>query len=367
MTNCESLYLTIGEPISHLDRLASIEEQWSELYQSTSLNSVFVSFDFIMLWYNCFAKPEQVRIYPVLVEDRIISFLPFFYYKKGPFRILSSPAFVDEYSQAGHLIAEGYEGVFMRISADTLFSGIKGWDALQYHGGYSFQTNVHLTLVQGRHLYSRDRSEPTYTILLNQPFDKYFNHNLSHKVRNNVKGGKKKLEKGHSYKFCHYTGAEAIASWPTFLSIEDSGWKGQNGSSIKRRTANIRSYYEGLICILSKNNLLHLYFLEIDGRAVAGLFGYVDRDVFQYAKSGYIEEYSSFSPSQLLFMYIIEDIINNFPTVKRLHMFPKDYGYKHRYVNEESFYSEATLYNRTIRGSTAYYLTLMKDRFKLLH
>jgi len=88
--------------------------------------------------------------------------------------------------------------------------------------------------------------------------------------------------------------------------------------------------------------------------------------VFHAWKAGYVEEFSSLSPSTLLLLYIIEDLNTNFPMVKRLHMFPGDFGYKHRYVNEESFYSEVVLYDRTILGSSAHILSPIKQRVELL-
>ncbi len=367
MSNVDLLpSLSLGKPFSHFDQLGSIEEQWNEIYQSRPQNSFFLSFDFIKIWYNCLARREEMRVYPVFDGDKIIGFLPLFLSQKGPFRVLSSLAYFDESPHPGQLTGRGYDEVlFTKHCMEALLSDIHGWDVLQYHCGYSFQPCSSLKDLQINQLHLRDRSIPTYTIVLPGSFEEYFNDDLSAKVRHNIRWWKKKLAKFSSHKFCHYTGDEAVASWPKFLSIEDSGWKGQKSSSIKGRPANIGLYYEGLIRMLSKNGLLHMYFLEIDGNAVAGGFGYVDRDVFHYAKIGYIEDNASFSPSNLLLMFIIEDVIKNLPNVKRVHMYPKDYGYKHRYVNEESFYSEATLYNRTIRGSAAYYLSVMKERFRL--
>jgi hypothetical protein len=47
-------------------------------------------------------------------------------------------------------------------------------------------------------------------------------------------------------------------------------------------------------------------------------------------------------------------------------MFPWDYGYKHRYTNEESFLSEITLYSPTIYGKTNYYISIAKKEIKCL-
>jgi CelD/BcsL family acetyltransferase involved in cellulose biosynthesis len=361
-------YLLSGKPLTHINQLSSIERVWKETYEASCTKSVFLSFDYIMLWYNCFASPEQVRVYPIADDGKkLIGFFPLILKKKGPFRVLSS-LINDHCLHASPLVLKGYEDDFVRLWPDVLFSDRRNWDVFKYFGGYSFQSSKsdewmkNLTTKHKRHL------EPTYSILLPESFEEYFSSNLSYNVRHNVKKWEKKLAKFSSYNFCHYTGDEAVASWSTFLSIEDSGWKGQGGSSIKRLPKSYHLYYDDFNGILSKNDQLHMYFLEIDGQAIAGGFGYVDLNVFHYAKAGYVEDnkYSVVSPSNLLLMFIIEDLINNFPNVKRLNQFPWDYGYKHRYINEEAFCSEITLYSPSMRGEIAYLLTVGKEKVKLI-
>jgi len=352
------------KPLSHLNQLASIEEAWREIYEASCPNSTFLCFDYIMLWYNCFAKPEQVRVYTAIDEGKIIGFLPLVLNKKGPFRTLISLA-NEHCSQPVPLIKGGYEKIFYKNCFDAILSDKHSWDILQYFAGYSFQQDPNLQKACLRKYHFNEHIEPTYSILLPDTFDEYFNHHLSANMRKNAKRLKNKLKKFSTYNFHHYIGDEALAYWPTFLSIEDSGWKGNEDSSIKRLPQNFQMYYEGLISMLTKNNQIHLYFLEVNGKAISGAFCYLDQGVFHYAKIGYIEEYSPLAPSNLLLLFIIEDLINNLPSVKRFHMFRLDYGYKHKYTNEKTFCSEITLYGPTMRGNAACFFSVMKEGIKL--
>jgi CelD/BcsL family acetyltransferase involved in cellulose biosynthesis len=184
-------------------------------------------------------------------------------------------------------------------------------------------------------------------------------------MRKNFKDQKNKLKKTSSYNICHYTGDKAVASWDSFLSIEDSGWKGDRSSSIKRLPENYRSYYKNLIDLLNENNKLHMYFLIVNGQPIAGLFCYEDNGMFHAWKSGYIEEFYSLSPSNALMLFVIEDLIANFPTIKILNLFTGNYGYKARFAHEDSLYILTTLFNKTIYGRTAYILDNLKQRVKL--
>jgi len=102
-------------------------------------------------------------------------------------------------------------------------------------------------------------------------------------------------------------------------------------------------YYEGLIALLRDKGALHLYFLEVDGQAIAGHFCYEDQEVFHVWKVGYREEFSSLSPSNLLEFHVIEDAITNIPGMKHYNMFPWGHEHKIRYVNEESSYTNTAL------------------------
>ncbi len=361
MTGRAHSVLRIGKPIAHLDQLSMIEEQWNEIYRSRSRHSLFLSFEFISMWYRSFVKPEQVRVYPVYADQTVISFFPLFFSRKGVLRILSWPIYADECMNAGLLIAEGYESLFSSRAVDSLIAGIKGWDILHAQGEYSFQSEDSGENGSTR-VYRRRKMEPTYTIRSTHSFDDYFNLALSSKVRHNIRWWRKKLAQYSSHAYRHYTGEEAVALWPQFLAIEDSGWKGLEKSSIKKRAPNIQRYYEELVRFLADRGVLHLYFLDIDGKPVAGGFGYIDGEVFHYGKIGYVEEQSSFSPSNLLLLHILEDLIQQRSRVQRVHLFPHDYGYKHRYVNEQTYYISSTLYRRSLGGRFAYFFSLLKER-----
>jgi len=351
----------IDKPITHLDDLASIEKDWRKIFGTISNNSIFISFDYIMLWYKSFAKPEQLRIYPVYEGNTLIGFLPLFCYKKGAIRILSSLTNSHCYHPAA-LIAGGYEEVFFKNCFQKILAENGEWDVLKYQY-YSFQEPPDLKRYSEKNIRIMENARPTYSIFLPDSFNEYINHHPS--LNHDSKKKKKRLLKLGSYNFCHYTGDKAIASWSTLLSIEDSGWKGDRGSSIKRLPENYRLYYESLIDLLYKNDKMHMYYLNVDGQPIAGLFCYEDQNIFHAWKSGYVEGFSYLSPSNALLLFVIEDVINNLPTIKILHMFPDNFGYKARFVHEDSFYNMTTLFNKTIYGRIAYNVTMLKQWIKL--
>lgn len=355
--------LNLKQPISHFNQFVSIEQLWSEFHAASSTRSIFLSFDYVSLWYSCFARPEQVRIYPIFEESTLIGFLPLILRRQGPVRVLSSLT-NDHCLHAGPLVKGGFEGIFGRKCIDTLLEDKNGWDVLRYYDDESTHNYRSFEDPGTVHLRKKEYTFPTYTILRPDTYDEYFNHQLSSKMRKSARNEKNRLAKNESHRYLHYIGQEAAAAWPAFLSIEDSGWKGSEGSSILKVARNYRMYYDKLVELMQKNDQLHIYFLEIDGQVAAGLFCYSDQEVFHACKSGYTETFSMYSPSNQLMLHVIEDVIKNFPAVKRINLFPWGHGYKHRYINEQLYCSEVSLFNSTLRGRAAFSAANTKEKLK---
>jgi CelD/BcsL family acetyltransferase involved in cellulose biosynthesis len=360
----ESFYGNIIKPIRHIDELVAIEQIWNNIYNTVVPNSIFISFEYIMLWYKSFVKPDQVRVYPIYNGNLLIGFLPLYIAKKRGVRSLSSLTNLHS-SHPFALITAGQEYIFIKNCFNTLFSDKTGWDILNYKY-FSFQIHPDLDELKLNKYRMKEDIKPTYTISLSNTFDEYINNHLKKNTRHNFKAAQKKLSQTSSYVISHYMSHEAVALWPMFLSIEDSGWKGLKGSSLAKLPINYRTYYEGLIGLLSKSNNLHLYFLNVENKPVSGFFCYTSQEILHCWKMGYIEEYSSFSPLIILLLFAIEDLIKNFPEIKRAHLFPEDFGFKHRYVNEKSYFTNLNIFNRTTMGTLLYVKNILKGQIKRL-
>ncbi|NLP09877.1 GNAT family N-acetyltransferase, partial [bacterium] len=358
--------LTLGQPISSFAQLLGIEDTWRTLYQSLEVKSIFLSFDYILSWYRCFAGSNQVRVYPLLEGDEVVGYWPLLLKKKGLFRVLSS--LVNDHCLEAHpLVRDGYEEAFAQSGRHVLTRDKRSGDLLRYFEGYSFQPYALAKKLAVGRLHARTFAEPTFSIALPDSFEEYVSKHLSAKMRKNMKQMLNKIARVEDHVFRHETGDQAVGAWPLFLEIEDSGWKGEQGTSIRRLSPRFQDFYADLIRLLAQSGQLHLYFLQIADQPVSGAFCYVDRGIFYYNKIGYRESYASLSPSNLLLFHIIEDVIREMPSVERFHLFPWDGGYKHRYINEASCYYEKIIYNDTILGLTAYALSSIKERAKRVH
>ncbi|HEY2636330.1 MAG TPA: GNAT family N-acetyltransferase, partial [Solirubrobacteraceae bacterium] len=88
------------------------------------------------------------------------------------------------------------------------------------------------------------------------------------------------------------------------LGLEAAGWKGDRNTAILGRPA-LHEFYGAVAAWASGRDALRLYFLRLDGAAVAFVFALTDGRAVHLVKSGLDPAFARFSPSQLL----LEDVI----------------------------------------------------------
>ena len=348
--------------------LESIKDEWINVYNDSPTKSPFLSFEFLKLWYHCFSVPDEIRIYRATDKGQTIGFLPLVMRRKNCIRRLTSLT-NDHCFHSEPLVRRGYEDIFPELVIKEILQDSDSWDVFHHNFSYSFSQFPGLftdDLLNNSCLHWERRTQPTYTVFLDNSFDRYFHCDLTPKMRKNIKMYENRLAKAGPSNFVHHQGTDALRLWPEFVNVENSGWKGDAGTSIKRLDSNFQRYYEGLINILAEKEALKMYFLQFDGKTIAGVFGYMEQNIFHYAKIGYNEQFKRFSPSNLLLIHIIEHLKSHSPDVNMFHMFPWDHGYKHRFANREAYCMETIIYSQTIGGKVLQHFSMLKKAVKRL-
>lgn len=117
------------------------------------------------------------------------------------------------------------------------------------------------------------------------------------KFRSNLRRRRRKLES---------LGAVAFSrggSLDDFYALEQSGWKGREGSAIAA-SPDTRRFYD----LLAAEGFAALYTLSVDGRAIAMQYGAEHDGTFILLKPAYDEAMRDQSPGQLITEDILEDI-----------------------------------------------------------
>ncbi|BFM08958.1 GNAT family N-acetyltransferase [Halioxenophilus aromaticivorans] len=118
-----------------------------------------------------------------------------------------------------------------------------------------------------------------------------FNRNMRRKLKKAQEQGEIVIER--------YRNAEAAAAFDTFLQLEDSGWKGREGTSIAQQPNKLK-YYQALIQGFSADGVLSVNVLTLAGKPIAAQVGVQINSTLNLLKIAYDESHSDISPGYLL-------------------------------------------------------------------
>jgi CelD/BcsL family acetyltransferase involved in cellulose biosynthesis len=91
-----------------------------------------------------------------------------------------------------------------------------------------------------------------------------------------------------------------------FYDLEGSGWKGREDSAIASNE-DTRQFYNEIARNAERFGYLSIYFLEFDGRMIAGHLGLTYRGRYFSPKVAYDENYRLYAPGQLLMNAVLRD------------------------------------------------------------
>ena len=340
---------------SSFDGLASLQDEWDELYRESCCVSHYLTFEFVQLWYSCFATPQQIRIYRIAADGETVGLLPLVLKTHWGVRVLSS---LTNYHcmHSGALIRKKSEAIFQDLLLKELYRGWPEWDLFKQEYSNDFDPNPELFQLNTLHARCyrwRRYSEPVYTIQLNQSFQQYM-ASLSAKVKRNFNNMKGRYDRNGDWSVTFQQGFRALTEWSTFTNLENSGWKGDRGSSIINIPPNYQHFYSGLLPMLARSGALWISLLWYENQPIAGGFLYSEGDVLHMFKSSYNERFHSLSPSNMLLVESVRFFCGLSDGLKILNLFPGEFGYKHKYTQQVFSSHTNLLYRRTLRGRCMY-------------
>src|SRR6476661_6932872 len=118
------------------------------------------------------------------------------------------------------------------------------------------------------------------------------------KFRSHLRRARRQLEEHGTLELKHYDAADPEAL-EKFYALEASGWKGAEGTAIKC-DPHTRQFYDAVAQAAARDGYLSLDFLELNGKPIAGHFGFNLRGRYFLAKAGYDESLRRHGPGQLL-------------------------------------------------------------------
>jgi CelD/BcsL family acetyltransferase involved in cellulose biosynthesis len=152
----------------------------------------------------------------------------------------------------------------------------------------------------GRCLMVASPSAETGAVPITSDWAEYVSR-LSSRRRYDLRRGRQRAEKAGRVSFRMVS--TGIEDWETaladFVRIEATGWKHQNGSSLRNRE-DLHRVFRGYASLASRKGTLRFAFLEVDGKPIAAQLSTEYSQRYWVLKVGYDEAWSFCSPGMQL-------------------------------------------------------------------
>ena len=292
--------------------LADLHEhatQWNDLWQRSEAEFPTVRAEGIRLWCESFAPKARFAALVVVEGDRFVAALPLIadkaYMALTVYRLPTNCTV-----NAADLLIDPSFDVDLAISLLTsqlceLPSGLAAFDNIRVESD-RWQRLLEALAAAKREIYVSPGHE-VGVIDVFHDWDAYIGC-WSRNHRRSSNRAKKKLEASGEVKVCRLqvpSDEELDEVLEACWKIEDSGWKGENGTSILK-TPVLREYYHQEARLMRDLGMLDLWLLKLDGELIAFDYSLLCKQTSLSFKISFDPVWEKCSPGRALQMYQME-------------------------------------------------------------
>src|SRR5215472_1248713 len=296
--------------------IEELSADWQRLSEESSDGEIFYRPEWMLAYLKAFGRQAKVTVISAWTGDRLHGVLPLVSERRWmsglPATGVTIPANVHCF-RVGLTCCPGAEGKETLRSLWKAMKELPGWhvfDASNILEGNGVDQLAALARADG-FLVARKRTSQTLYLPIAAP-GKDKNKDLAPwmaetrpKFRSHLRRSRRQLEEQGTLTLKHFGTADA-AALERFYDLESSGWKGEEGTAIKCDPGT-RRFYDSVAQSAAKAGYLSLDFLELNGKPIAGHFGFNFRGRYLLSKAGYDEDYRRYGPGQLLVNEILSE------------------------------------------------------------
>lgn len=290
-----------------------IAGEWQRLCDESGDEEVFYRPEWALAYLQAFERKADVTVISAWAGARLRGILPLVCRRimmSGlPIVQFTLPANVHSL-RASLTVCPGQEGEAALKAIWQTVKTLPGWDLIDVAnvvGGSAFDRLATLAQADGHRTARKRTSQTLYLPIENSSASSASDKSGAQpswlagtrpKFRSHLRRAKRQLEEQGTLEAKHYSAADPEAL-EKFYALEASGWKGEEGTAIRCHPST-RQFYDAIAQTAARDGYLSLDFLELNGKPIAGHFGFNLRGRYFLAKAGYDEAFRRHGPGQLL-------------------------------------------------------------------
>jgi CelD/BcsL family acetyltransferase involved in cellulose biosynthesis len=288
-----------------------IATDWRRLCDESGDEEVFYRPEWAQAYLQAFEPKADVVMISAWAGERLRGFLPLVrrrtFVSGFPVVTLTVPANVHSL-RASLTVCSGAEGQAALLALWQATKELPRWDLIDVANvveGNGLDRLVALAAADG-YLTARKRTSQTLYLPIDASASSASDKaaqppwlaGTRPKFRSHLRRARRQLEEQGTLELKHYGEADPEAL-QKFYALEASGWKGAEGTAIQC-DPRTRQFYDRVAQAAARDGYLSLDFLQLNGKPIAGHFGFNLRGRYFLAKAGYDEAFRRHGPGQLL-------------------------------------------------------------------
>ena len=303
--------------ISDQNEFANLKKDWDALLKKSKSDTVFLTWEWMYTWWECFKENKQLFILAVYGEnEEMVGIAPLCMDKKkiGGIPVLNYIKFLGTMPiSSDHLdfiIYQGREREVLGTIVNYLFKE-NIWDlCLLSNIPASSLTGKLLKEIMGNRPSQYEISQVCPYIPLPDQIEDFYS-SLSRNMRNTIKRRRRNLHRKYNgFEFVTWKNPDEIDSaMERMFELHEKRWMvvKHKGNFIKN---DVRKFHKKIAGLFLHSDMLRLYFLRVQGKDVATLYTFKYNDKLYYYQGGWDPELSGDNVGGVLTALVIEDAIN---------------------------------------------------------
>lgn len=343
------------EIVEDADSFLSLKEEWNELLQSSSVNCIFMTWEWMYTWWQELAEDRKLWIVKVSREGQILALVPLALRPSRLMRLL--PFRVLEFLGSGNvgsdylnlIIRRGYEEEVVPIIADYVASRKLVLELSQVDRTSAPITQLALRLRDKGWRPSRTTTSFSPCIPLSRYTWESYLQSLSAKQRGTFLKKLRKLERTFAVRMEEVTTeVQRRDALEVLVDLHLRRWDERGGSNALHRQELV-SFHESWSRTALRESWLRLYLLRLDDKPAAAVYGFRYNKVFYYYQAGFEPEYAQYSLGVLALGLSIRRALEE--GLEEYDFLHGDEDYKYRWASEARELVRLELFPPSLRGA----------------
>lgn len=303
--------------VKNEEALRRLRPEWEDLADRVPGAPWFLRYKWMATWWKQWGSRHQLRVITVRDgEGRLVAIAPFYISRDPWFKLRARRVgfLADTYTGSDYLtllVQPGTERHAARSVARALIEMRRQWDYLDFDHTLESNPAMHeLRAALSESGYREQlvtRSICPYAALPDS-FEDYL-RSLGHNLRYNFRRRSKALHREGSVGLVVLrNGSDIQARFPEFIGLHKHRFASQAKTS-SFLLPEVQRFHSDLLGVMGPTDGLRLFILEVNGQAVAALYGFSSGRKFLYFQSGMEPRWARLSVGLVLMGCVIEQVI----------------------------------------------------------